>query len=395
MAMAMQAPLIGSMFTSSSHTIVEDEAGQLLIEPEPVPALDANLLEQAFENSHDCIALVDMQGRVIYMNLPGSCLLGLDSRPPQQPVSWPELWSPEQRDLAEYSLEEVRCGHQCRFMACREMSSGVPRWWDVAVNPVFDSAGVPAQMFCVCRDVTLLKQAECSLQHQVAAKELLLAEASHRVKNHLASIAGALALQARHSGNETVRNLLRQAQSRIQAVACIHRHLQGSRDGNSLEIAASLAEIARETIAVLGVEDHIGVTISCPQRLVVATDRAVAVLLILTELLTNAFKHAYPGRTRGSVRVTVRDTPHRLVLQIDDDGRGLPRDFEPGSANGLGMRIVQGLVAQLHGELQIDAGSPGTHFQVRLPWDATRETLGSGLAGSGLAGSGLPGSGVG
>jgi PAS domain S-box-containing protein len=387
--MAMQLPLIGSMFASSRHTIADDEAGPVLAEPEPVPALDANLLEQAFENSHDCIALVDMQGRVVYMNLPGSCLMGLDSRPPQEPVSWPQLWSPEQRDLAEYSLEEVRCGHQCRFIACRQMASGVPRWWDVAVSPVFDPAGVPSQMFCVCRDVTLLKQAECSLQQQVAAKELLLAEASHRVKNHLASIAGALALQARHSGNETVRSLLRQAQSRIQAVACIHGHLQGSRDGSSLDIGASLAEIAREIIAVLGVEDHIGVTISCPQRLVVATDRAVAVLLILTELLTNAFKHAYPGRTRGSVRVSVRDTPHWLVLQVDDDGRGLPRDFEPGRGSGLGMRIVQGLIAQLHGELQIDDGSPGAHFQVRLPWDAARETTGSALAGSALAGCGL------
>jgi sensor histidine kinase regulating citrate/malate metabolism len=53
------------------------------------------------------------------------------------------------------------------------------------------------------------------------------------------------------------------------------------------------------------------------------------------------------------------------------------------------MRIVQGLIAQLHGELQIDDGSPGAHFQVRLPWDAARETTGSALAGSALAGCGL------
>lgn len=370
----MQSTLVGPMFASRSDPFADDEAGQLL----PVP--EASLIEQAFENSHDCIALVDLQGMVVYMNLPGSCLLGLDGRPPQQRVAWSELWAPDQRDLAEYSIEEVRCGHQCRFMACREMANGLQRWWDIAVNPVFDPHGTPSQMFCVCRDVTSLKQAECSLQQQLAAKTLQLAEVSHRVKNHLTSIAGTLALQARRSGHETVRGSLQQAQSRIQAVACIHRHLQEDRDDDSLELGTSLTEIAREALAVLGVEDHIAVTISCPQRLVLATDRAVALLLILNELLTNALKHAYPDRSRGSVRVTVTGLPRQLVLQVDDDGRGLPRDFELRSGTGLGMRIVAGLVAQLNGELQIDAHSPGAHFRVHLPWDPTRQAGAAGQA---------------
>jgi len=344
-----------------------------------LPSPDVGVLEQAFETCHDCIALVDLQGRVIYMNLPGSCLMGLDGRPPQQPVSWLELWSPDHRDLADYSIDEARCGHPCRFLASRRMANGLPRWWDIAANPGFDAHGVPSQMFCVCRDVTALKQTECSLQQQVAAKELLLAEASHRIKNHLTVIAAALALQARCSHNDAVRASLQQAQSRIQAVACIHHRLQQSTSNDPLELAGPLAEIARQAIAALGVEGHIAVTISCPQRLVMATDRAVALLLMITELVTNALKHGYPDGRGGCVRITLDGSKRELMLQVDDDGRGLPRDFDLHGGSGLGMRIVEGLVAQLHGELQIEPRAPGAHFRVHLPtdeaWAGTRDAV--------------------
>jgi two-component sensor histidine kinase len=200
-----------------------------------------------------------------------------------------------------------------------------------------------------------------------------MVEASHRVKNHLLGIAGALSLQARDSGNETVRASLQQAQSRIQAVACIHRRLQYGRGNERLELSAAMAEIAREAIAALGVEDHIAVTISCPQGLTLTTDRGVALLLMTTELITNSLKHAYPGGARGSVRITVGGNQRQLLLQVDDDGRGLPVDFNARGGPGLGMRIVQGLIAQLGGELQIEAQSPGAHFRVRLPADAPRE----------------------
>ncbi|HEY5759072.1 MAG TPA: histidine kinase dimerization/phosphoacceptor domain -containing protein [Steroidobacter sp.] len=374
--MVMQSPLARAPLSLVSRergrdAPTDEEACHLMADIPLSP--DSSVIEHAFENSHDCIAVVDMQGMIVYMNLPGTYLMGLDGRPPQQRVSWSELWSPDNHDLAEYSIDEARSGHQCRFMACRPTASGLPRWWDIAANPIFDTHGAPSQMFCVCRDVTELKQAERSLQQEVASKELLVVEASHRVKNHLTGIAGALALQARYSGDETVRASLQQAQSRIQAVACIHRRLQHGRGSERLELSSSMAEIAREAIAALGVEDHIAVTISCPQGLTLSTDRGVALLLMTTELITNALKHAYPGGDKGSVRIAVSGSQRQLLLQVDDDGRGLPVDFNPRGGAGLGMRIVQGLIAQLSGELQIEAQSPGAHFRVRLPRDAPRE----------------------
>lgn len=370
--MTMQSPLARATFSLAlCDSTAEEEAGPLMTEVHL--SSDTSVIEHAFENSHDCIALVDMQGMVVYMNLPGSCLMGLDSCPPQQRVSWSELWSPDNQDLAEYSIDEARSGHQCRFMACRRTRHGLPRWWDIAANPVFDADGMPSQMFCVCRDVTELKQAERSLQQQVASKQLLVVEASHRVKNQLAGIASALALQARGSHDATVRSSLQQAQSRIQSVACIHRCLQHGLGDDRLELGPSMSEIAREAIAALGTEDHIAVKINCPQGLAMATDRAVAVLLMTTELLTNSLKHAYPDRGKGSVRISVSGTQRQLIVQVDDDGRGLPGDFDARGERGLGMTIVRGLIAQLGGELRIEAQPPGAHFRVCVPTDTSRE----------------------
>jgi PAS domain S-box-containing protein len=342
-----------------------EEAGPHMVDIPLSP--DSSALEDALENSHDCIALVDMQGMVVYMNLPGSCLMGLDGRPPQQRVSWPELWSPDNLDLAEYSIDAAKSGHQCRFTACRLTSNGLPKWWDIAVNPIFDAHGIPAQMFCICRDVTELKQAERSLQNQIACQEMLLVEANHRVKNHLASIAGVLSLQARESHNDVVRTSLQQAQSRIQAVASIHRRLQLGSGNERVDLGTSMAEIAREAVEALGEEGHIAMEIECPPGLVLAADRAVGVLLMTTELITNCMKHAYPAHARGSVRVSVSATQRHLLLQVDDDGRGLPVGFDPCSQAGIGMRIIQSLVAQLRGELQIESQPRGAHFRVRLP----------------------------
>lgn len=369
--MSMQPPFAPATIDWPAFAPQEhEEASPTMIDVPVSP--DATLLEDAFENSHDCIALVDLQGRVVYMNLPGSYLMGLEGRPPQQQVSWSELWSPESHDLAEYSIDETKSGHQCRFMACRRTAHGMPRWWDIAVNPIFDACGVPTQMFCVCRDITELKQAERTLKNEIACKQMLLGEASHRVKNHLTSIAGVLSLQARASGNDAVRSSLQQAQSRIQAVACIHRRLQQGVDSERLDLGACMTDLAHEAVAALGSEDHIAVEIVCPQGLTMATDRAVAVLLMTTELITNSVRHGYPDHAAGSVRVSVNVRQRQLLLHVDDDGQGLPHDFDPCGTGGIGMRIIRGLVAQLKGELQIESQLRGAHFRVRLPTEGHR-----------------------
>lgn len=132
---------------------------------------DPTVFEDAVENSHDCIALVDVDGNVSYMNFSGLCQLGVDGTLPRD--SWSALWSGESVDLIEYGLESARSGRSCRIIAHRVGARGDVQWWDIAVSPVFDRSGNPVQMFCVCRDVSEAKRLECSIENATVIRRVL------------------------------------------------------------------------------------------------------------------------------------------------------------------------------------------------------------------------------
>jgi PAS domain S-box-containing protein len=123
-------------------------------------APDPSILEDAIENTHDCIALVDMSGNVTYMNFSGLCQLGLDAHSLVGQIAWSHVWSRECIDLVEYSLESVRLGRACRIFVHRGAAQGGKQWWDIAASPVFELDGVPKRMFCVCRVASPVTAAE-------------------------------------------------------------------------------------------------------------------------------------------------------------------------------------------------------------------------------------------
>ncbi len=129
---------------------------------------DPIMFEDAVENGHDCMALVDLDGTIAYVNFAGLCQFGLESARPRE--SWSELWSSECLDLVEYGLESARAGHSCRIIAHRDGPRGATQWWDIGVSPVFHRSGSPVQMFCVCRDVTAAKRLESAIESAAIAK---------------------------------------------------------------------------------------------------------------------------------------------------------------------------------------------------------------------------------
>ena len=99
-----------------------------------------------------------------------------------------------------------------------------------------------------------------------------------------------------------------------------------------------------------------------------ATDQALALALLVNELVTNALKYAFGGRSAGSVTVTLRvESDGRRRLCVADDGNGLPEGFAPERSEGLGMKLVQGFLQSLNGELVIDSSQAGSRFTVLMP----------------------------
>ncbi|PWB60501.1 MAG: histidine kinase [Bradyrhizobiaceae bacterium] len=204
-----------------------------------------------------------------------------------------------------------------------------------------------------------------ALERAVAAersKAVLLQEMSHRMRNNLTILASLLRLQGRAQADPGVREAFRTAEARVRAVAETHRHLDGSLAGE-VNLGEYLAELV----------DRLGETLRGVRPIAVRLDadpvqlpgeQAAQIGLIVNELITNAFKYAFPDDRGGSVAASFRREGGGYRLVVADDGVGCPQD----AREGLGLRITRLLVQQLGGTLQRDApGAAGCRVTVVIP----------------------------
>ncbi len=219
--------------------------------------------------------------------------------------------------------------------------------------------------------LTELQELNASLEERVRdrtdALERLLKEVTHRVKNSLQLTASMLRLQQAHA-DKPVAALLAEAQARVLTVARLHEHLYQAGNFEQVEIKRYLGTICTDLAGTLP-RNRCDFACTLSARMV-PVDMAVPLALIVTELVTNAAKHAFGTSDDGHggrVQVTLADHAAGALLSVADDGSGLPPDFAPEKARGLGMQIVRGLVGQIDGTLRaIDTGR-GARFDIVFP----------------------------
>ena len=219
-------------------------------------------------------------------------------------------------------------------------------------------------------DVTQLRRHEAKLEEALEVKEALLLEVNHRVKNSLQLVASILAIGARTEEEAPVREKLSAAAERVRAVASVHAQLYREDDVRRVDLGAQLPAFCRQLGESLGAEEA-GIALDVEvESARVPTETAVAVSLVVNELVTNAFKHAFAGAAPGGRRVSVslaHAAGGKLLLSVADNGTGgtanHPSDLvdEPhvgtGRGGGMGTRLIDSLVAQLGAELTHDDSS--------------------------------------
>ena len=184
------------------------------------------------------------------------------------------------------------------------------------------------------------------LREAVTLKSTLIKEIHHRVKNNLQIVMSLLSIQANQVRDPSAREALMQAQTRINALALVHRILNELEDQSTLDLKQLLEELSRQIAEGMGDTDHVKIQVEVPS-MVVASGMAVALALFTVEALTNIYKHAYPSRAGGVIRVSLKpDAPGKLRLAIADDGVGFHMD-ETGKS--VGSRLIRTFGAQLGG----------------------------------------------
>ena len=211
-------------------------------------------------------------------------------------------------------------------------------------------------------------EAEREMREARERAETLLREVNHRVANSLALVGSFVFLQQKALGADQTqaRSALGDVQSRISAIAQIHRRLYTSDDVSVIEMDAYLRGLVEELSAAMineGPERAIRLDVE-PVRM--ATDRAVSLGVIVTELVTNACKYAYRADQAGEIRVALKREDSTLSLTVEDDGVGLAA--APASkGTGLGTRIIRAMAQSLQASQSADPTHAGTRVVLSFP----------------------------
>jgi light-regulated signal transduction histidine kinase (bacteriophytochrome) len=253
------------------------------------------------------------------------------------------------------------------FETWKEMVRHQSQPWSVAE---VDAARRFARAVLDLRQQNTLRELNVQLRRTLSDKEVLLAqkdllmqEVNHRVQNSLQLVNSMLSLQARQVSDPEVRAYFDEASRRIMAISTVHRRLWRSDHIQSVDLGTYLEELRDGLLETWG-SAWAGQIKVHARPVLIPTNQAVVLALVVTELLTNAVKYAYEGKP-GQIDVTVRKEGRKVLwVSVKDQGVGV--QASP-SKSGLGSRLVRSLVGQLGGELEVAALSPGTSVTLTVP----------------------------
>jgi PAS domain S-box-containing protein len=295
--------------------------------------------------------------------------------PDEMPASfatWRSLIHPDDLNKSEKIIQDTISNKGDTYAIEFRMRTKQGDWeWILSRGKVVgqDDRGNPVRMVGTHTDITARIQAGKALQQSLNEKELLLREIHHRVKNNLQTISSLLYLQSQSTENEQQLAVIREARARVTSMGLIHQKLYQSADIATIpfmDYIRSLIDFLGESYGIDRNRIRIEVDVQ-PPDLSLDIDTGIPSGLLINEIVSNALKYAFLGRSGGTISIRmVRDTLQQYTLSVSDDGVGIPADFDPLASRTLGMKLISGLVDQLDGVLQVKR-CPGTTFTIRFP----------------------------
>jgi len=258
-------------------------------------------------------------------------------------------------------LEEVIPRHRTveAYEIEHDFAPGGRRTLLLNAREVVDQGNPHSALLIAIEDVTARRAGEREKDHLLREKEMLLAEMRHRIANSLQIIASILMLKARTVKSEETRRHLEDAHQRVMSVATVQEQLRVSAFGNAIELAPYLKKLADSlATSMIGSDRSIAVVVEASAGSAASSD-AVSIGLIVTELLINAVKHAFPQNRSGTIRVAYAAASDAWRLAVSDDGVGrVGADGQPPSV-GLGTSIVEALARQLGARVEVSSTAAG------------------------------------
>jgi hypothetical protein len=239
--------------------------------------------------------------------------------------------------------------------------NGIKRWFQTHAGPMLIGNEVRG-LTIFTRDITQRIENEEKIKKSLKEKEILLQEVHHRVKNNLQIISSILNLQTRSINDPKIHELIKETRYRIMSMSFIHDLLYQTKDFTNIDFSKYLQNITSNIMNTYTLNKNIVLNLDT-ESILLNLDNAIPCGLIVNELITNAFKYAFPLGKQGEINVSLKLVGNKVVLSVADNGVGIANEVDYKTTESLGFQLINSLVAQIGGELNYE-NVLGTKFTV-------------------------------
>jgi len=309
------------------------------------------LMRAIVEQSSDLVAVCSGEGTLVYLS---PVILALLGRRPDELIGqpWTEIVAAEDRPLLLRMHEGLaeNPAQTAVLRCCRQ--NGSPAWMEARVALLPAASSDERMIVLTLHDVTAQREHERQILSSLQEKEVLLREIHHRVKNNLQVVQSLLKMSARRLPECDARIAVESTVERVHAMSMVHERLYQMPNLSALPLGDYLSDIFAGSIQAYSLTpSQVRLKLDV-EEILLPLDRAVPFALLSNELLSNSFKHGFPGDRRGAITVSVHRVDGVIRMVVEDDGVGLPANFDAGKSNSMGLKLAMNLAHQLGGQLE-------------------------------------------
>lgn len=319
-------------------------------------------LDNIIESIQEALFVADTDGVLVRANTAAAKLTGYTK---DEMLNKPLTHFYNFTEMGEVYDQKRKNDHWFEFSLIHKNSQTIPVLFSEA--ELLDNNGTKVGSVAVASDITERKNAERQIRASLKEKEVMLAEIHHRVKNNLAVISGLLQLQSFNAKNTDVQDALTDSQVRIQSIALVHEMLYESESLAYIKYDKYINDLLKAISSMHMSEEKSIEIMTNVQPIALSINQAIPFSLLITELIVNAYKHAFNGEKAGKIQLDVQMEGDMVNMVLKDDGHGVDIN-EFNNSDSLGATLIKTLSSQLKADFQIvdNSNMRGSKFQVRF-----------------------------